>query len=57
MPALGLGCVVNRVVLTVRRSLPVTAKKRGHKVIVDLNSIDAYYESLPDVSKTAKGEG
>jgi hypothetical protein len=34
----------------------VTAKKLGHKVVVDLNSIDAYYESLPDVSKTAKSE-
>jgi hypothetical protein len=28
----------------------ITAKKLGSKVIVDLNSIDAYIESLPDVS-------
>jgi hypothetical protein len=26
------------------------AKKQGNKVIVDLNSIDDYYASLPDVA-------
>jgi hypothetical protein len=36
----------------------ITAKKAGKKVLVDLNSIDDYILSLPDVTprpKTAKG--
>ena len=32
----------------------IVAKKAGKKNIVDLNSIDDYILSLPDVSKTVK---
>jgi len=28
----------------------IVAKKNGGKVIVDLNTVDAFYQSLPDVA-------
>jgi hypothetical protein len=36
------------------QSRKITAKKRGNKVIVDLNSVDAYYKALPDVEAKPK---
>jgi hypothetical protein len=32
----------------------IRAKKLGKKVIVDLNSVDSYIESLPDVPPSTK---
>jgi hypothetical protein len=39
---------------TLLQSQAILAKKDGRKVIVDLDSIDRYYESLPNVGEPVR---